>query len=120
MSSLRGIRGAISVKSNDAESILKATQVLLKAMVARNRVKVADIASVIFTVTDDLNAEFPAKAARRMGWKYTPLICAREIDVQGSIEMCVRVLMHVNTQTPQSKIKHVFLGNASKLRPDLR
>ena len=119
MSALRGIRGAITVKKNARKEILSATKELLEKMVSANDVRVYDLASVIFTVTKDLSAEFPAKAAREMGWAATPLICSYEINVPGSLKKCIRVLMHVNSETPQTRIQHVYLGGAKKLRPDL-
>ena len=116
---VRGIRGAITVKVNNKEEIVKKTSLLLRKIVSENKLKIDDIASVIFSVTEDLNAEFPAVAARKLGWLYTPLLCTYEINVPGSLKKCVRVLLHVNSPLKQSQIKNIYLDNAKKLRPDL-
>lgn len=116
---VRGIRGAITVSRNNRQEIVASTKELLQKIVKENKVKIEDIASVIFSVTKDLNAEFPAIAARRLGWIYTPLMCTHEISVPGSLKKCVRVLMHVNSDKAQKAMKHVYLGGAKKLRPDL-
>ncbi len=117
--STRGIRGAITVKKNEKDLIIFSTKILLEKMISINEVKIEDIAAVIFSATSDLNKEFPAVAARQMGWLYTPLMCTSEIDVEGSLQKCIRVLMLINSDKPQSKIKHVYLDEAKKLRPDL-
>ncbi len=116
---VRGIRGAIDVKSNTVEDISLATKVLLKAIVDKNEIKVEDIASIFFTVSPDLNAFFPATAARELGWHLVPMLCAREIDVPDGPVMLLRVIMHVNTTKTQEQIKHQYLGKAAALRPDL-
>lgn len=116
---VRGIRGAISVSEDTAGEILFATKELLETMVERNELKTEDIASAFFTVTADLRSVFPAQAARAMGWKYIPLMCATEINVPESLPRVVRVLLHVNTKKSQKEIKHVYLREASKLRPEL-
>ena len=116
---IRGIRGAISVSRNTKSEIIQATRRLLSRMVAANRIDVEEIASAIFSVTCDLDKEFPAIAARRLGWVYTPLLCTYEIDVEGGLPMCIRVLIHVNTEKKQKEMKHVYLGKARTLRPDL-
>lgn len=116
----RGVRGAITVTEDDVDLILQATRELLEAIVKENAdMKQEDIGSAIFTVTDDLAATFPAQAARQMGWSMVPMMCAREIPVPGSLPKAIRVLVHWNTETPQSQIKHVYLRDAVKLRPDL-
>jgi chorismate mutase len=116
----RGIRGATTVAENEAEMILQATRELLEAIVKENAsMKPEDIGSAIFTVTEDLTATFPAQAARQMGWNMVPMMCAREIPVPGSLPKAIRVLVHWNTDTPQGEIKHVYLRDAVKLRPDL-
>ncbi|NWF64595.1 MAG: chorismate mutase [Chloroflexi bacterium] len=116
----RGIRGAITVTEDDADLILQATRELLEAIVKENAdMKPDDVGSAIFTVTDDLAATFPAQAARQMGWSMVPMMCAREIPVPGSLPRVIRVLVHWNTETPQKDIKHVYLRDAVKLRPDL-
>ena len=115
----RGIRGAITVKKNEKDAIVFATEMLLEKMVSINKVRVDDIASIIFSVTPDLTKEFPAIAAREMGWLYTPLMCTNEIAVEGSLKKCIRVMMIVNAEKKQSSIKHVYLNEAKKLRPDL-
>ena len=118
--SVRGIRGATTVAENETEIILQATRELLEAIVKENAdMKPEDIGSAIFTVTEDLSATFPAQAARQMGWSMVPMMCAREIPVPGSLPKAIRVLVHWNTETPQSQIKHVYLRDAVKLRPDL-
>jgi len=118
--SVRGIRGATTVDQDTPEAILSATQELLETIRGSNPdLKVADIASIWFTLTDDLRSEFPAKAARQIGWLETPLMCAREIPVPGSLPKCVRVLIHWNTNMPPSTIRHIYLGKATQLRPDL-
>ncbi len=114
--SVRGIRGAITVGSNSSPEIKAATKELLLRIVAENSIEVEAIASIIFSVTSDLNAEFPAVAARELGWEDAPLLCTYEIDVPGSLAMCIRVLLHVNCEKKQAQIKHVYLKGASKLR----
>jgi chorismate mutase len=117
---VRGIRGAITVDNNTREAICQAAQLLLEEMVARNQVLPEDIASVLITATEDLDAAFPAQAARALsGWDYVPLMCAREIPVPGSLPHCLRVMMLVNTEKQADEIRHVFLRDAVKLRPDL-
>ncbi|GAB7387517.1 chorismate mutase [Bacillaceae bacterium] len=117
---VRGIRGATTVKENSAAAILEATQELLGEMIERNRLVPEQVASVLFTVTRDLDAEFPAKAMRSFpGWEWVPLICANEIPVPGSLDKCIRIMMLVNTEKRQDEINHVFLKEARGLRPDL-
>lgn len=116
----RGIRGATTVPADEAGLILQATRELLEAILCENvGMQPEDIGSAIFTVTDDLAATFPAQAARQMGWDMVPMLCAREIPVPGSLPRVIRVLVHWNTQMPQSEIRHVYLHDAVKLRPDL-
>jgi len=117
---VRGIRGATVASQDQAETILSATRELLEAIQAANpTLDPADLASAIFTLTDDLSAAYPAKAARQLGWGAMPLMCAREIPVPGSLPRCIRVLLHWNTDLPQSAIRHIYLGEAAVLRPDL-
>ncbi len=116
---VRGIRGATTVTENTREEIIEKTQELLEVLIERNDVRVEDVASAIFSVTGDINAEFPAVAARRIGWIYTPLFCTLEIPVPGSLGKCIRVLLHVNSDRTQEEMTHVYLYEAKKLRPDL-
>lgn len=113
---LRGIRGATTASANTKEEIIASTRELLQEILVENEIEVDEIASVIFSVTKDLNAEFPAAAARELGWNGTPLLCTHEIDVPGSLPKCVRVLLHVNSQIKQSEMKHVYLKEAVSLR----
>lgn len=115
----RGIRGAITVERNEAEEIISATRELLEAIIRENDLDPEDIASAFFTVTPDLDAEFPASAAREMGWKYVPLLCATEINVPKRLTKCIRILVHVNTGKSQRELKHVYLREAVQLRVDL-
>jgi len=116
---VRWIRGAVNIASNTKEEILTKSKELLYAILAANRVKPADIAAAIFTLSPDLNADFPAYAARQLGWTDVPLMCARELDVPGAMEKVILVLLLVNSKTPPSKIKHQYLGDTPRLRPDL-
>jgi chorismate mutase len=116
----RGIRGATTVENNCAAEILAATRELLGRIIALNDAKEEDVASAIFTVTPDLTAAFPAKAARELGWRRVALLDAQEIPVPGSLPRCVRVLIHWNTARPQEEIRHVYLRGAAALRPDLK
>lgn len=113
----RGIRGATTVDNNDKAEILAATEELLLLMMSINGLLVEDIASVIFTVTEDLDAVFPALAARQMGWNEVALMCMREIPVPDSLGKCIRVLLHVNTTRCASELQHVYLREAASLRP---
>lgn len=113
----RGIRGATTVERNDREEILAATTELLQLLIERNELQTEDIASVIFTMTEDLDAEFPALAARALGWTETALVCMREIPVPGSLNKCIRILLHVNTERSASDLQHVYIRNAVNLRP---
>jgi chorismate mutase len=119
MSKVRGIRGAVRVKENTAEAIFAATTELVQKIIEENQIDPADIAFAIFTATPDLDADFPAYAARQLGWTMVPLICAREIDVPHGMKSVIRVLMNVNTEKEQSQIKHQYLGETRIFRPDL-
>ena len=119
MTVCRGIKGATTVERNAREEILAATTELLQLMIERNGIDPEDVASALFTTTTDLNAEFPAVAARRMGWTEVPLVCAHELDVPGSLGMCLRILLHVNTEKSAREINHVYIRGARVLRPDL-
>ncbi len=114
----RGVRGATTVEENTAEAILTATKELLSLIVEANDLKSEDIASAIFTTTPDLTAAFPAQAAREMGWHNVALLDAQEIPVPGSLDKCIRVLIHWNTEKSPAEIKHVYLKGAQFLRPD--
>jgi chorismate mutase len=117
---IRGIRGATTVAADQTNLILQATRELLEAILDNNTgMQPEDIASALFTVTEDLASTFPAQAARKMGWGLVPMLCAREIPVPDSLPRVIRVLVHWNTETPQSDITHVYLREAVKLRPDL-
>jgi chorismate mutase len=113
----RGIRGATTVERNDRDEILAATTELLELLVRYNELPVEDIASAIFTVTEDLDAAFPALAARSLGWNDTALICTREIPVPDSLSNCIRVLLHVNTLRSAAEIQHIYIRGAVSLRP---
>lgn len=116
---LRAIRGATTVERDDAELIRSATRELLEEMVRRNDVREDALISIIFTVTADLRAEFPARAARDLTWDDVPLLCTVEIPVPGALARCIRVLMHVQSPLTRDRIRHVYLGAARALRPDL-
>lgn len=116
---VRGIRGATTVSCNDAGEIREATKELLQMILAENNLSTEDLVSAIFTVTEDLNADFPASSAREIGWQLVPLLCATEIPVPGSLQRCIRVLLHVNSMCKQREIRHIFLREAAGLRKDL-
>ena len=117
---IRGIRGATTVSADEPHLILQATRELLEEILEENKgMQSEDVASAIFTVTDDLASTFPAQAAREMGWSQVPMLCAREIPVPNSLAHVIRVLVHWNTEIPQSEITHVYLREAVKLRPDI-
>lgn len=118
MTICRGVRGATTVERDDRESVLKATRELLGLMIRLNGINSVDVASAIFTTTPDVVSVFPATAARQLGWLDVPLMCAHEMQVPGSLERCVRILLHWNTTTPQQEIQHVYLHEARTLRPD--
>ena len=116
---MRGVRGATTVESNSNEAILEATQELLRVMIDSNGIVEDDVASVLFTATPELDDTFPAKAARMLGWTRTALMGFQEADVKHGLPMCIRVLIHWNTDKTIDEIRHVFLREAVKLRPDL-
>ncbi|MEM9644128.1 MAG: chorismate mutase [Planctomycetota bacterium] len=119
MTVCRGVRGAITVETDSREEVLLATRQLLALMIRRNSMDSADIASAFFTVTKDLQSEFPALAARQLGWLEVPLLCGYEVSIEGSLPRCIRILLHWNTDKTQSEIQHVYVREAVKLRPDL-
>ncbi|BBW95826.1 MULTISPECIES: chorismate mutase [Geobacillus] len=117
---IRGIRGAITVEQNEANEIVTATETLLREMIRANDVAADHVSFVLISVTDDIDAAFPAQALRRIdGWTYVPVMCTREIPVPGSLPRCIRVMMTVATEKRQHEIHHVYLGEAVGLRPDL-
>lgn len=117
--SCRGVRGATTVHANTRDEILTATRQMLALIIRRNEIDSEDVGSAIFTVTPDLNAEFPALAARQLGWLDVPLLCTNEIDVPGGLARCIRVLINWNTPKSQQEIFHVYIKDAVRLRPDL-
>jgi chorismate mutase len=118
--SVRSIRGAITVDANEESMILEATIVLLNQIVEVNAIQPEDIANVWVTVTHDLDATFPARAIRQMaGWELVPLMCSLEIPVKGSLQHCIRLMVTVNTELTQAQVRHVYMGGAQALRPDL-
>ena len=114
----RGVRGATTADADTSDAILEATRQLLALMIRQNGIEPEDVASAIFTTTPDLNAEFPALAARQLGWLHVALMCGHELDVPGSLRRCVRILLHWNTDTPADRIVHVYIKEAARLRPD--
>ena len=120
MTLCRGVRGATTVEADERELILKATRELLALMIRLNGIRTDEVASAIFTTTPDLVAVFPATAARQLGWLDVPLMCAHEMSVPGSLGLCIRILLHWNTEKSQQEIQHVYLREARNLRPDKR
>jgi chorismate mutase len=116
---VRAVRGATTVERDDPAVVLDATRELLTALAERNALHADDIISAIFTVTADVTSDFPARAAREMGWADVPLLCALEIPAEGALPRCIRVLMHVETERGREAIEHVYLHGARALRPDL-
>ena len=115
---MRGVRGATTAEANDAAHIAERTLELLRVLVELNAIRPEDLASATFTVTPDLDADFPATPVRAIpGWEEVPLLCAREIPVTGSLGRCIRVLLHWNTERAQRDVRHAFLRGARRLRP---
>jgi len=116
---VRAIRGAIQVDADDSDAILEATAELVTAVMTRNDLTPDDVISVLFTVTPDLTAEFPALAARKLGFHAVPLMCATEIPVKGAMPRVVRLMAHVETERPRAQVQHVYLRGAVALRQDI-
>ena len=114
----RGVRGATTVDEDKPEAVLRATRKLLALMIHVNGIRPDDVASVIFTTTRDVVSQYPALAARQLGWLDVPLLCSHEMEVPGSLPHCIRVLLHWNMDKSQCEIQHVYLGAAQSLRPD--
>jgi len=115
----RGVRGATTVESDSRDEILASTRQLLALMIRLNGIEPQDVGSAIFTTTEDITAEFPALAARQLGWLEVPLLCTHELNVPGSLPKCIRILLNWNTPKTQHEITHVYIKDAVKLRPDL-
>ena len=115
----RGVRGAIPVRGNTPKDILSAADKLLRVMIKENKIDAVDVCSAIFTTTTDINAEYPAIAARKLGWHEVALLCGHEMCVPHGLTSCLRILVHWNTEKSPQEIVHVYLGEAQKLRPDL-
>ena len=116
---VRGVRGATTVSKNNAETIIEATKELLLTMIEANGLEEEHIASVFFTTTPDLDAAYPAQAARKIGWTQTALMGMQEMNMQGGLTHCIRILVHWNTTKEIQEINHVYLHQANQLRPDL-
>jgi chorismate mutase len=114
----RGVRGATTADGNTPAEILAATRQLLALMIRQNGIEAADVCSALFSTTPDLDAEFPALAARQLGWIDVALMCVHELDVPGSLRHCIRVLLHWNTDKPPDQLVHVYIKGAAGLRPD--
>ncbi|HMN26940.1 MAG TPA: chorismate mutase [Caldilineaceae bacterium] len=114
----RGVRGATTVGADEKEAVLRATRELLALLIRLNGIDPTDVASAIFTTTPDITGVFPATAARQLGWLDVPLLCSHEMSVPGSLQKCIRILIHWNTDKRQNEIQHVYLHEARSLRPD--
>lgn len=117
--STRALRGATTVSENNRQEMLDETAILLKEIFKRNDIDKEDVASIIFTTTGDLNAVFPAVAARELGLTEVPLMCMQEIPVPGALQKCIRILMHINSDKKNNQLNHVYLNGAVVLRPDI-
>ncbi|MFO0870015.1 MAG: chorismate mutase [Pirellulales bacterium] len=115
----RGVRGATTIAADTRDEILVGTRQLVALMIRLNDIRSEDVGSVIFSTTEDVNAEFPALAVRQLGWHDVPLLCTHELNVPGSLPLCIRVLIMWNTPKSQSEIRHVYIKGAVRLRPDL-
>jgi chorismate mutase len=115
----RGVRGATTISADTRDEVLAATRQLLALMIRLNDIRPEDVGSAIFSTTEDVNAEFPALAARQLGWNDVPLLCTHELNVPGSLPLCIRVLVMWNTPRSQADIRHVYIKGAVRLRPDL-
>jgi chorismate mutase len=116
---VRAVRGATQIDADDRDQILEATTELVSEVMARNELTTGDVISVIFTVTPDLTAEFPALAARKLGFHEVPLLCATEIGVPGALPRVIRLMAHIATDRPRSDVQHVYLRGATALRLDI-
>lgn len=117
---VRGVRGATTITEDHEDLIILETAKLVKKMTEVNEIQAEDIVSVILSATRDIKSAFPAKAVRSIeGWKYVPVMSTHEMDVPGSLPLCIRVMMHVNSSKTQKQIEHIYLNEAIKLRPDL-
>lgn len=116
---LRALRGAITLERDVRDEVMVKTRRLVEAMLARNEIDHDDIVSIIFTATEDITTEFPAAAARAAGLGDVPLLCARELSIEGGTPLCVRVLMHIETDRRRDELRHVYLDGARALRDDL-
>ncbi len=119
MKMMRGVRGATSVERDSPEQILIETKRLLTEMIQQNGIELEDIASVFFTTSPGVVSDFPAKAARQLGWLHVPLLCGHEMAVEKGLDRCIRVMIHWNTDKSQLEVQHIYLNEAIKLRPDL-
>ena len=113
---VRGLRGATTVENDEEQAVLNATEALAKEIAAANNIRPEEIVSVLISTTLDIKSTFPAKAVRTIdGWKYVPVMCTHEMDVPGSMPLCIRILMHVNTEIPQKDIEHIYHNECSEL-----
>lgn len=117
---IRGVRGATTADDNTPDAIIKATEDVLRAMIETNNIDEDDVASVLFTMTPDLTACYPARAARNLGWTNTALLGFQESAVPTGLKRCIRVLIHWNTEKPIAEIEHIYMKGAQVLRPDLK
>lgn len=117
---IRGVRGAIQVEANDATAIVEATEKLMVALIDANAIEKKQVSAVIFTVTQDLNATFPAEVRNKIHWELVPFLCSQEIPVKNAMDRIIRVLILFETDLSQEKIRHQYLGSTQKLRPDLK
>ncbi|WP_146552002.1 chorismate mutase [Rummeliibacillus sp. SL167] len=117
---IRGVRGAVTIEHDDAQLVLQETTHLMQEMIAANHIEPENVASVIVSTTPDIVSAFPAKAVRTLeNWNYVPVMCMHEMNVPGALPLCIRVLIHVDTDEKQKDIRHIYLNDAIKLRPDL-
>ena len=116
---LRALRGATTLDADTRDQVMERTGTLVRAVLERNGLSADDLVSIIFTATDDVTAEFPAAAARAVGINQVPLLCARELSVQGAVPLCIRLLVHAYTDRDPADLRHVYLEGAEPLRTDL-
>ncbi|KGX92159.1 chorismate mutase [Pontibacillus halophilus JSM 076056 = DSM 19796] len=117
---IRGIRGATTVSVDDCQEILTNTETLLRKIIEVNQLEADQVASIFISATNDMKTAFPAKALRQIeGFTFVPIMCMQELEIEGGLERCIRVMMHVNTSVPQQEVQHVYFEEAVKLRPDL-